>query len=205
MNSMKWQLQFLCAQLWKRGHFLCQLWLKSMKIHHQELSHYQEIMSSTRLSCLIITTHKRSLRRLWFYTCLSVILLMGVGGLCPCACWNTPPGPKADTLPDQRQTPSWTKGRHPPKLRQTPPKVDIPPSTVHAGRYGQQAGGTYPTGKHTCLWMCLWLSCLQFPHLVWSHLLPVALLLKVVVQVYLHAENKVSFPSSSTDGQTVRG
>ena len=36
-----------------------------------------------------------------------------------------------------------------------PPGADIPPGadtpqTVHAGRYGQQAGGTYPTGMHTC-------------------------------------------------------
>ena len=26
-----------------------------------------------------------------------------------------------------------------------------PPGVVHAGRYGQQAGGTNPTGMHTCL------------------------------------------------------
>ena len=25
-----------------------------------------------------------------------------------------------------------------------------PPCAVHAGRYGQQAGGTHPTGMHTC-------------------------------------------------------
>ena len=25
------------------------------------------------------------------------------------------------------------------------------PGAVHAGRYGQQAGGTHPTGMHTCL------------------------------------------------------
>ena len=24
------------------------------------------------------------------------------------------------------------------------------PGAVHAGRYGQQAGGTHPTGMHTC-------------------------------------------------------
>ena len=29
--------------------------------------------------------------------------------------------------------------------------ADTPPQgAVHAGRYGQQAGGTYPTGMHTC-------------------------------------------------------
>ena len=25
------------------------------------------------------------------------------------------------------------------------------PGAVHAGRYGQQAGGTHPTGMHTCV------------------------------------------------------
>ena len=28
--------------------------------------------------------------------------------------------------------------------------VHIPPEAVHAGRYGQQAGGTHPTRMHTC-------------------------------------------------------
>ena len=41
-----------------------------------------------------------------------------------------PPGPEADTLQ--------TRGRPP-----------LEP--VHIGRYGQQAGGTHPTGMHTCL------------------------------------------------------
>ena len=26
-----------------------------------------------------------------------------------------------------------------------------PPGAEHAGRYGQQAGGTHPTGMHSCL------------------------------------------------------
>ena len=35
---------------------------------------------------------------------------------------------------------------------QTPPCPDqTPPGAVHAGRYGQQAGGTHPTGVHSCL------------------------------------------------------
>ena len=47
-------------------------------------------------------------------------------------------------------------GIHPqqqtPPGKQTPPEADIPspgsrhPCAVHAGRYGQQAGGTHPTG-----------------------------------------------------------
>ena len=60
-----------------------------------------------------ITTRKRSLQRLCFYTCLSVILLTGRGA-CPIACWDTLPGqvspwwlpsgrytPQAGTLPGQ--------------------------------------------------------------------------------------------------------
>ena len=44
--------------------------------------------------------------------------------------------------PDQRQAPPGT--RH-------PPGPGTPPSAVHAGRYGQQAGGTHPTGMQSCL------------------------------------------------------
>ena len=57
---------------------------------------------------------------------VSVILFTG-RGVCLSACWDTilPPGPG------------------------TPPGAD-PPEAVHAGRYGQQAGGTHPTGMHTC-------------------------------------------------------
>ena len=54
-------------------------------------------------------------------------------GVYPIACWDTPPQ-------DQRQT--------------TPPphgSRHSPSTAVHAGRYGQQAGGTHPTGMHTCL------------------------------------------------------
>ena len=30
------------------------------------------------------------------------------------------------------------------------PPGAAPPTTVHAGRYGQQAGGTHPTGMQSC-------------------------------------------------------
>ena len=30
------------------------------------------------------------------------------------------------------------------------PREQTPPCTVHAGRYGQQAGSMHPTGMHTC-------------------------------------------------------
>ena len=47
------------------------------------------------------------------------------GGVCPIACWDTPPGPEAGTPPPG-------------------------PEAVHAGRYGQQAGSTHPTGMQSC-------------------------------------------------------
>ena len=57
--------------------------------------------------------------------------------VCPTGgvCWDTlpPSGPEADTLPGV-DTPS--------------PGADNP--AVQAGRYEQQAGGTHPTGMHTC-------------------------------------------------------
>ena len=46
-------------------------------------------------------------------------------------------------------------GYHPPGAGTTPPRADTPqeqapPGAVYAGRYGQQAGGTHPTGMHSC-------------------------------------------------------
>ena len=45
-----------------------------------------------------------------------------------------------------------TRGRQPPGAdppQSRPPGADTP-CAVHAWRYGQQAGGTHPTGMHTC-------------------------------------------------------
>ena len=44
-------------------------------------------------------------------------------------------------------------GQVPPRTRYNPPPP--PPRAVHAGRYGQQAGGTHPTGMISCLLMIL--------------------------------------------------
>ena len=52
--------------------------------------------------------------------------------------WGPDTSPGAD-IPPGADTP-WS--RH-------PQGADIPPP-MHAGRYGQQAGGTHPTGMHTC-------------------------------------------------------
>ena len=62
---------------------------------------------------------------------LSVILFTG-GGLPQCMLGYHPPGPC-----------------NPPKL--CTPRPCTPPGTEHAGRYGQRAGGTHPTGMQSCL------------------------------------------------------
>ena len=123
----------------------------------------------------IITACKRSLQRLCFYTYL-LFCPQGTGtptdqvhppgpGTPPRTRYpqpGTPPGP--GTSPQDQV--------HPPGTRYTPPpdqvhppgpgtpswtryipwdQVQHPPGAVHAGRYGQQAGGMHPTGMHSCL------------------------------------------------------
>ena len=66
------------------------------------------------------------------------------GGVCPNACWDTPPRTRHPSW-DQWQAPApQTRGRYPPWTRGSPP------SGVHAGRYGQQVGGMHPTGMQSC-------------------------------------------------------
>ena len=50
-----------------------------------------------------------------------------------------PPSQEADT--PRKQTPSQEADT---------PRKQTPPNAVNAGIYGQQAGGTHPTGMHTC-------------------------------------------------------
>ena len=57
-----------------------------------------------------------------------------------------PPTPGRYTLPGQVHPP----GRYNPPWAGTPPRQVHPPGAVHAGRYGQQAGGTHPTAMHSC-------------------------------------------------------
>ena len=84
----------------------------------------------------------------------------GERGVCPIACWDTPPCvdtpwadiplPQADTPPEQ--TPP---GQTPPP-RQTPtlPRQTSPHAQCMLG-YGQQADGTHPTGMHSCFYLVL--------------------------------------------------
>ena len=92
------------------------------KLHEVNCNVSSVITSPTHIWHLnLITAHKRSLRRLCLYTCLSFCPQRG--GVCPSACWDAhPPGPEAG----------------------------IPLGAVHAGKYGQQVGSTHPTGMHSC-------------------------------------------------------
>ena len=102
----------------------------------------------------VITARKRSLRRLCFYTYLSVILFT-VGeylGRNPPGIWYIPqnrytPGtryiPPGPGYPSGPGTPPHL---HPGPGTPPPPGPGTPPA-----RYGQQAGGTHPTGMHSCL------------------------------------------------------
>ena len=95
-----------------------------------------------------------------------------------------PPGPG---MPPRLGTPPWDQV-HPPGTRYTPrdqvhppetrytPQAGTPSRAVHAGTYGHQAGGTYPTGMHSCITflLCLLFVCrfgrgLMSSLLVFSH------------------------------------
>ena len=114
---------------------------------------------STLHSCQFhfITARKRSLRRLFLH--VSVILSMEGWSLPQCMLGYHPPGP--GNPPEQAPPP--TRTRHP--REQTPPRADTPqsrhlqgpdppeagtPGAVHAGRYGQRAGGMHHTGMQSC-------------------------------------------------------
>ena len=71
---------------------------------------------------------------------LQVFVILFTGGVCLSACW--------DMHLHQEQTPPW--GADTPQGADTHPRSREPPGAVHVRRYGQQAGGTHPTGMHTC-------------------------------------------------------
>ena len=83
------------------------------------------------------------------------------GGLPHCMLGYTPPWNQRQAPPhppwDQRQAPplgvDTPRSRHPhphPGTRHIPRSRHIPPGAVHAGRYGQKADGTHPTGMQSC-------------------------------------------------------
>ena len=67
----------------------------------------------------------------------------------------TPPGP--GTCPGTRYSPDQVHPQDQVHLPEpgTPPGPGTPPSAEHAGRYGQCAGGTHPTGMQSCCFINL--------------------------------------------------
>ena len=98
----------------------------------------------------LFTARKRSLRKLCFYKCLSVILFTRGGGVCPKECWDTP-------LP--RQTPS--------SPRQTPHKHYGIRSTS-----GQAGGRDIEIRSMSGWYASYWNAFLLSPYLVVSHAHP---------------------------------
>ena len=88
-------------------------------------------------SYLFITARKRSLGQGNIFTpvCHSVH-----GGGSASVHDGIPPFPPDQASPDQS----------PPPKPGTPPRTRHPPGAEHAGRYGQCAGGTHPTGMQSC-------------------------------------------------------
>ena len=79
-------------------------------------------------------------------------LSLGQGNIFSSVCQEFCSQGAADTPPDQAPL-LWT--RPPPGA--DPPRADLPrtrhpPWAEHAGRYGQQASGTHPTGMQSCLY-----------------------------------------------------
>ena len=82
---------------------------------------------------------------------VSVILLTG-GSASVHA--GIPSPPRADTHPTGADPPT-PSGADPSEQTHTPspeqtPSSRHPPSAEHAGRYGQRASGTHPTGMQSC-------------------------------------------------------
>ena len=137
--------------------------------HFQPNCHVATDLQREHESFIFITTRKRSLGQGNIFTCLSFCSR----GVCLSACWDTtppcpppgpcPPGTMHPPLPctpwDQAPPPPGPCTPHyhaPPGTKHPPPDhappgTMHPPGTEHAGRYGQRAGGTHPTGMQSCL------------------------------------------------------
>ena len=75
---------------------------------------------------------------------MSRILSTGGSAQTPLPSGADTPTLGADTPSPGADTPLWVDPGVPPR----------PPGAVHAGRYGQEAGGRHPTGMHTCFKVC---------------------------------------------------
>ena len=70
------------------------------------------------------------------------------GGVCLSACWIPSPRDQAPPPPEPGTPHSWDQAP-PPRRTRHPPGLGTP-WAEHAGRYGQRAGDTHPTGMQSC-------------------------------------------------------
>ena len=107
---------------------------------------------------IIFYRPQRSWGKVMFFT--GVCDSVHRGDLPQCMLGYHPPrsSPPEQAAPPQEQTPprAGTPPEKAPPQEQTPPRADTPPEQApsraeHAGRYGQCAGGTHPTGMQSCL------------------------------------------------------
>ena len=107
---------------------------------------YQVINLSQNQFWMVVTARNEVGARLCFYTCL---WFCSQGESAPLHAGIHPPGPEAGTPPGPEA------GTPPPRSRHPPGPGTPPTSAVLAERYGQQAGGTHPTGMQSCVFLYL--------------------------------------------------
>ena len=93
---------------------------------------------------------------------LRLFVILFTGGVCLSAFWDTTSRkhtPPRSTHTPGKHTPPWEAhppGSTPPPEAHHPPEKHTPSfGAEHAGRYGQRAGGTHPTGMQFCFWLPL--------------------------------------------------
>ena len=113
------------TQMWQRLNYInvTLFWFTVLVMHRTLDSSYHDKSTA-------FYRWQRSWGKVMF---LHVCVILLTGGVCLSTCWDTPLA---------RQTPTPSQGY--PLARQ-------PPSAVHSGRYGQQAGGMHPTGMQFLL------------------------------------------------------
>ena len=81
---------------------------------------------------------------------LHVCVILFKGGRSASVHAEVPPTPQEQTPPwDQAPLPDQAPPRSRPPWNQAPPGTRHPPRAEHAGRYGQRADGTHPTGMQS--------------------------------------------------------
>ena len=112
-----------CIPIWGKSRAFCLMHVRLLNDNERTI----EIFSRFSAVVNFLFLHYRPQSEGYVFTrvCQS---FCSQGGIWPITCWDTPPRPEAGT----------------PRSR-NPPEADTP-CAVHAGRYGQQAGGMHPTG-----------------------------------------------------------